>query len=232
VIAEAKWVLLLELVETFLNASTWGFVVEKLQSTAFFLWEWNFGKPDTLSFANFASSTSVTVNLATSSGTAGITTFAVAGFENIVGGAGHDNLRGNSGTSTGINGGAGNDRIQGGSAIDTFTGGAGNDTFVFADAAQGKDVFTDFATGDKLEIDRTGFGGGLTTLDAGALLDNSYLVVGATPVASVGVHGQFLYNTTNDTLYWDDDGTAANAAVEIGKFGSSVVLKLADFTLS
>jgi hypothetical protein len=33
-------------------------------------------------------------------------------------------------------------------------------------------------------------------------------------------------------LYWDDDGTGGNAAIEIGQFGSSVVLKLADFTLS
>jgi Ca2+-binding RTX toxin-like protein len=194
--------------------------------------EGNTAVGDTLSFANFSSSTSVTVNLATSSGTAGITTFAVAGFENLVGGAGHDSLRGNSGTSTGINGGAGNDTIQGGTAVDTFTGGAGNDTFVFVDAAQGKDVFTDFSNGDKLQIDRAGFGGGLGSLDAGALLDASFLVVGTAPTVSTGVHGQFLYNTTNDTLYWDDDGTGGNAAVEIGQFGSSVVLKLADFTLS
>jgi Ca2+-binding RTX toxin-like protein len=188
---------------------------------------------DTLSFATFAANTVVNVNLAT--GTHSVTNIGnltAINFEQLTGGSGHDTLTGNAASATKINGGAGNDTIKGGTAVDTFTGGAGNDTFVFVDAVQGKDVFTDFANGDKLQIDRAGFGGGLTTLDAGALLDASYLVVGAAPVASVGVHGQFLYNTTNDTLYWDDDGTGANAAVEIGQFGSSVVLKLADFTLN
>lgn len=191
------------------------------------------GVGDTLSFATFGANTVVNVDLVNSTGTAtGITNaFTAINFEQLIGGAGNDTLVGNAASATKINGGAGNDTIKGGVAIDTFTGGTGNDIFVFVDASQGKDIFTDFTNGDKLQIGRAGFGGGLSSLDAGALLDSSYLVVGAAPVAMIGVHGQFLYNTTNDTLYWDDDGTGANAAFEIGQFGSAVVLKLADFTL-
>jgi Ca2+-binding RTX toxin-like protein len=155
----------------------------------------------------------------------------VAGFEILIGTSKNDILTGNSLVATTIQGGAGNDTIKGGTAIDTFSGGAGNDTFVFINSGQGKDVFTDFANGDRLQINGTNFGGGLP--GAGSLPDASWLVVGAAPVETIGVnHGQFLYNTTNDTLYWDVDGGGINdSPVEIGQFGSSVVLKLADFTL-
>lgn len=186
---------------------------------------------DTLTFANFAANTVVSVNLATSSGSVtGITNLTVSNFEQLVGGAGNDILIGNATTATKISGGAGNDRIQGGSGVDTFTGGAGNDTFVFIDAAQGKDVFTDFTSGDKLEISAAGFGGGLDYLPTGTLLEPTFFVVGAAPVVNNSGHGQFLYNTTNDTLYWDSDGVAGGE-VAIGQFGSAVVLKLSDFTL-
>jgi Ca2+-binding RTX toxin-like protein len=155
----------------------------------------------------------------------------VSGLTFVDGRAGNDTIIGTNAWAGDLRGGAGNDRIQGGSLIDTLAGGAGNDTFVFIDAAQGRDVFTDFANGDKLEIDKAAFAGGLEGLADGALFDAAYLVVGAGAAANSGAHGQFIYDTTTDILSWDADGTGAGAAVEIGKFGSSVVLKLADFTL-
>jgi hypothetical protein len=89
-------------------------------------------------------------------------------------------------------------------------------------------VFTDFANGDKLQINAAGFGIGLP---AGALSDATYLVVNANPSASNPGHGQFLYNTATDILSWDADGDSGTAATAIGQFGSSVTLKLADFVL-
>ncbi len=185
---------------------------------------------DTLTFASFGVNTSVTVNLATDvNSVTGITTLSVSAFETLIGGLGNDVLTGNASTATKITGGGGNDKIQGGSAVDTFTGGAGNDTFVFVAPGQGKDVFTDFTNGDRLQINSASFGGGLPL--TGSLPDATWLVVGTAPVANAG-HGQFLYNTTNDTLYWDVDGSGINdAPIEIGQFGSAVLLKLADFTL-
>jgi Ca2+-binding RTX toxin-like protein len=188
---------------------------------------------DTLSFAKITTF-GVDVNLNTGdlvSIGAGIGSGQVFGVEILVGTSKGDILTGNPFAVTKIDGGAGNDIITGGSEVDTLKGGAGNDTFVFVDAGQGKDVFTDFANLDKLQIDKAAFAGGLELLASGALTDASYLVVGAGAVANNGSHGQFVYNTTNDTLSWDEDGSGGNAAVEIGQFGSAVVLKLADFTL-
>jgi Ca2+-binding RTX toxin-like protein len=181
---------------------------------------------DTLTFASFGVNTSVTVNLATDvNSVTGITTLSVSAFETLIGGKGNDTLTGNAATSTTIQGGAGNDTIKGGTGVDTFTGGAGNDTFVFADAGQGKDVFTDFANGDRLQINSTAFSG---LPGAGSLPDTSWLVING--AATGPGHGQFLYNTTTDTLSWDADGVVGGE-VDIGQFGSSVVLKLTDFTL-
>lgn len=194
------------------------------------------GIGDTLSFATFAANTVVNVNLATSThSVTGITNLSVSGFEQLIGGAGNDTLVGNAATATKITGGAGTDTIQGGTAVDTFTGGAGNDTFVFADAGQGKDVFTDFANGDKLQINSAAFAGGLPL--SGALPDASWLVVGAVaantaPAATTNAHGQFLYNTTDDTLYWDVDGSGTNdSPIAIAQFTNNYTVKLSDFTL-
>jgi Ca2+-binding RTX toxin-like protein len=183
---------------------------------------------DTLSFANFAANTSVTVNLAAGShDVTGIDNLTIANFEILIGGKGNDTLIGNSASATNIDGGAGNDTITGGSIVDTLKGGAGNDTFVFVDANQGKDNFTDFTNGDKLQINSTAFSG---LPGAGPLPDASWLVVDAGAAATNPGHGQFLYNTTTDTLSWDADGVAGGE-LDIGQFGSSVVLKLTDFTL-
>jgi Ca2+-binding RTX toxin-like protein len=171
-------------------------------------------------------------------GTAANETFDLSNLDTVTnlafvdGGAGNDTLIGTDNWANVLRGGAGNDRIQGGSQVDTLTGGAGNDTFVFVDAAQGRDVFTDFGSGDKLEIAKAAFAGGLELLANGTLADASYLVVGAGAVADNATHGQFIYDTTTDILSWDADGTGGGAVVEIGKFGSSVSLQLSDFTLA
>ena len=59
----------------------------------------------------------------------------------IQGGKGKDSLIG----------GAGEDTLWGGKSNDTLTGGEGDDVFIFQ-AGQGKDVITDFAPGDMLQI--------------------------------------------------------------------------------
>jgi Ca2+-binding RTX toxin-like protein len=171
-------------------------------------------------------------------GTAANETFDLSNLDTVTnlafvdGGAGNDTLIGSDNWAGTLRGGVGNDRIQGGSQVDTLSGGAGNDTFVFIDAAQGKDLFTDFANGDKLEIAKAAFAGGLEALPNGALLDATYLVVGVGAAADNATHGQFIYDTTTDILSWDADGTGGGAAVQIGQFNSTTLLKLADFTLA
>ena len=59
----------------------------------------------------------------------------------LIGGKGKDSL----------SGGAGDDYLWGGKGNDTLTGGEGNDTFIYQ-AGGGKDLITDYAAGDLLQI--------------------------------------------------------------------------------
>lgn len=89
--------------------------------------------------------------------------------ENASGGAGNDRLTGNGAANKlsgnagndSIDAGGGNDVISGGSGTDTLTGGAGNDVFFFAAlgdsaAGAGRDIVTDFAEGDKIDLSAIG----------------------------------------------------------------------------
>lgn len=112
----------------------------------------------------------------------------------VTGGAGHDDLYG----------GADNDRLWGNGGLDHLTGDAGADRFNFLNASGGLDTITDFsqAEGDKLVMDPSGFGGGLT---AGALDPSRLVADGAVDQA----FGQFLYKSATGRLIWDADGTGA-----------------------
>ncbi len=73
-----------------------------------------------------------------------------AGADTIFGGDGNDSIFGGTGNDS-IFGGTGNDSIFGGTGNDTLTGGNGADTFVYASGG-GKDVITDYSSGDKIRI--------------------------------------------------------------------------------
>jgi Ca2+-binding RTX toxin-like protein len=81
----------------------------------------------------------------------------VIGFENAIGGSAADALYGSSGANV-LNGGAGGDELHGLGGRDVLTGGADNDTFFFEKlsdsgaTASTRDVITDFATGDKINL--------------------------------------------------------------------------------
>ncbi|WP_304608569.1 S-layer family protein [Inquilinus sp. Marseille-Q2685] len=111
---------------------------------------------DTLSYAG--SSAGVLVNLATgavSGGDAAGDTFS--GIEQLLGSASNDVLTGDAGANT-LWGGAGDDVLTGGGGADLLKGGAGNDSFVYAAigdsaaATAGRDVISDFATGDRIDL--------------------------------------------------------------------------------
>jgi len=133
------------------------------------------------------------------------------------------------GTSAGeaLSGGGGDDRLIGGAGADTLTGGPGADTVVYALPSEGVDTILDFASGaDRIEIAVAGFGGGLA---AGALAANR-LVVAAGHVADQAF-GQLLYDTAEQALYFDDDGTGANAAVKIATLPGAGSIAAGDFLL-
>ncbi len=144
---------------------------------------------------------------------------------NAINGTGNasDNTMSGNGAANMLNGMDGNDWLRGGGGNDTLTGGAGADTFVFEHpgGANGLDHITDFVSGeDKLSFHAADFG-----LATGAVLAGDQF----SDHGRVGTDGQFLYNTTTHTLYWDPDGTGPQGAVSIVVFDNAVTLHASDF---
>ncbi|QNO26916.1 hypothetical protein EEB18_019720 [Sphingopyxis sp. OPL5] len=112
---------------------------------------------DILSY--FYSSSVVTANLALGTVIGGGSTDYVRNFEFFVGSQGNDVIVGSGlgeriygeGGNDQIDGGGGDDILFGGAGVDTLTGGSGNDIFEFQ-AGGGRDVVTDFANGDRINI--------------------------------------------------------------------------------
>ena len=125
----------------------------------------------------------------------------------VINGSGNDLanvLTGNTAANT-LNGGAGNDTLIGGLGSDTLTGGSGQDHFVFDTALNGDvDTITDFSVGsDHLVLSSAIFG----QLD---LSDSSLLVFGD---AQEQASSRFVYDSSNQTLAYDADGSGSAASV-------------------
>ena len=98
---------------------------------------------------------------------------------------GIENLRG-SGSNNSLTGDSFANILTGGSGVDTLTGGASNDTFVFADGSTGvgngnRDVITDFATGDV--VDLSGYAGTFVLATAFATGTSTQVMLDTTTVA-------------------------------------------------
>ncbi|HEV2818680.1 MAG TPA: Ig-like domain-containing protein [Allosphingosinicella sp.] len=147
-----------------------------------------------------------------------------AGADVIAGGNDDDVLSGGEDNDS-LDGGAGNDLLTGGTGADLLTGGGGVDTFSFQLPSEGPDEITDFVSGsDLIQILASGFGGGL--VEGGSVS----LVSGSDPTAT-DASGQFLYDTDDGNLYWDEDGTGANAAVLIATLSNVPTLTTSDFVV-
>jgi Ca2+-binding RTX toxin-like protein len=110
---------------------------------------------DTADYGDKTTSVVVTLNGATDAvvTVGGVAEDTIRNIENVTGGAGGDTLVGDGLANT----------LFGRGGDDTLTGGGGADIFIFAPAF-GRDVVTDFTSGDKLRIDRTIFADWTTLL--------------------------------------------------------------------
>ena len=149
----------------------------------------------------------------------------------LSGGAGNDDLRGN----------GGDDTLIGGAGKDTLLGGADLDTFVFGlpDAANPDRVADFVATDDQIRMDAADYGLSEGNGLIGGQLDPSYfaLISGSSNRQGTAQgHGQFLYNTTINTLMWDGDGVGGAQGVAIATFsvvnGTPVILSANHIELS
>ena len=140
----------------------------------------------------------------------------------LAGGFGNDKLLG----------GSGNDTLLGGQGNDVLTGGAGADVFRFNSPTEGKDVITDFQPGpggDKLEF--AAFDGGVFSVYFSSLTpgEDVFAAGHLHYDFAVGSQGQFVYKTALQTLYWDDDGTGAGAAVALVRLINVPLLSGSEF---
>ena len=128
------------------------------------------------------------------------------GNDYLIGGLGNDTLRGDSGDDN-LNGGNGNDTLTGGYGNDTLIGWIGRDIFLFnTSIGVDVDLLTDFnITDDKIQLDDDIFSS-LSTIGSG----NFVSAAGAT---ALDANDYLIFNTTNNYLYYDADGSGAGAMV-------------------
>jgi len=136
------------------------------------------------------------------------------------GGGGNDVLAGQ----------AGNDTLVGGIGADVLNGGLGDDVFVFVTASQGGDVIVDFSNrsgnDDAFRLSAAGFGAGLT---AGPLA-TAHFWTSTSNLAHDG-NDRFIFRTTDKTLWFDANGTAAGGLVLLADLQASAVVTAADIVL-
>ncbi|MBB3021235.1 Ca2+-binding RTX toxin-like protein [Microvirga lupini] len=154
--------------------------------------------------------------------------FGDAGRDTLWGRAGNDVLDGGIGNDL-LNGGDGDDLLTGGLGNDRLTGGSGSDTFAFAlKSAKSRsniDTITDFAAGqDKISL----LGPGLSSSKEGGFLAEKAFHIGA---LARDADTRIFYNVDNGKLYFDADGTGAQAAIQVAKLGKGLNLTHADFVL-
>ena len=136
-------------------------------------------------------------------------------FEGVIGSNQGDLIRGNA---------VGN-LIEGGLGSDTLTGRGGHDEFSWYSEEEigDGDVITDFTlngTGSDLLVFESDNFSGMT---------NTVRLVNG-PAATIA-QGQFVFNASNDTLYWDPDGTGSRAAIVIAQLQGVNALTVGDFLL-
>jgi len=126
-----------------------------------------------------------------------------------------------------ITGNGGNNNINGGLGNDGLTGGGGQDTFLFDSAlsASNVDTVADFnASSEKIALDRTVFAA-ITTL--GTLAASAFFQ-GA---AAHDANDRIIYNPVSGNLFYDSDGTGANAAVRFATLTGTPAIANTNFNV-
>jgi Ca2+-binding RTX toxin-like protein len=157
---------------------------------------------------------------------------AFNGNDTITGTAHNDLLRGFNGNDALIGsfgadrlfGQAGNDRLTGGPGADALSGGAGADRFFYARAADGNDSVQIFGSADVFVFEGSAFSLGVYqgTLRAANFRSR------AADNRAIDSNDYFIFNRSDDTLWFDRDGIGANAPVKIADLSNDFNLTAAD----
>ena len=131
------------------------------------------------------------------------------------------------GSATKLTGSALADLIIGGTGNDTLTGGKGNDVFVFntkPNNTTNVDLITDFTSGkDHLQLGKSIFTGIFTVAGTGdgRTLAGTEFVSSKTATHGTTANSHLIYNTATGALYYDADGNAKGAAIEVAILGTT-----------
>jgi len=127
-----------------------------------------------------------------------------------------------------LKGGGGNDSLHGGFGNDILTGGDGNDVFIFSTPpvkSSGYDTITDFMAGqDKIQLDTSMF-----KAFAGQESLSMEDFISGNSTAHTNEH--LIYNKATGGLYYDDDGSGSQAAVQIALIANRADLQASDIWL-
>ena len=148
------------------------------------------------------------------------------GGDRLLGQAGKDKLNGEAGNDT-LLGGNADDRLDGGEGADVMIGGKGGDSFYFTAAlGTGVDRVTDFEAGvDALCLSRSVFAG-LGAKGSPMIADR--FVSSDAGIPALDANDRIIYETSTGKLYYDSDGSGANAAVLFARLTSLPDLTAAD----
>ncbi len=148
-----------------------------------------------------------------------------SGDDLLIGAGECDAILGNNGNDV-LKGGACHDRLTGGKGNDTLTGGVGKDSFIFNSVLTANvDNITDFTPiDDTIKLGNSMF----VNLTATGVLNADSFVIGTTAADS---DDYFVYNDATGALFYDSDGSGADAAIQISVLGIDLALTNADFVV-
>jgi hypothetical protein len=113
---------------------------------------------------------------------------------------------------------------------DVLIGAGGNDNFAFSSTSVGNETIVDFTHGaDHLQISvaGAGFAGHGLEANAAATVINAASIGAATG----GTNGDFIFDTTAHSLYWDANGGSGADAVLLAHLQNVNSLSASDFHL-
>lgn len=144
--------------------------------------------------------------------------------DTIYGEAGNDDISGKEGNDT-LNGGVGNDEL---------TGGSGADTFIFDMALKSNlDKITDFEhLLDEIQLSLsifTNIKGADSVFDGADLLSGSW--TGKQKVNASSSNEHLIFNTANNGVYYDADGSGKGAAVQFATLVGVNTISVDDFSI-
>ena len=151
---------------------------------------------------------------------------ALGGNDTVLGGTRSEAIDGGAGNDK-LNGGQGSDKLTGAEGKDTLTGGLGKDSFVFkaSAVAENADIIRDFSSkDDTFRISLEFF----TNVGSKGKLGSDAFHRGT---KAADAEDRIIYHKASGSLYYDPDGSGAEAQVKIATLSNKAAVALSDFVI-